>query len=141
MKTIYAFIVCVFVFTPPVDAQVCTPPEPLDQQAAVGTWQGHYTENGAVKNLRIEIKEVSGQLVSYIDIPDRRLKNSKFETSICSSMELHMKNTGVDNITLQFVGKPKGDRMSGRFRIGDTCGSASNDTFSLIKTGNALSFK
>jgi hypothetical protein len=140
MKTIYALIICVFVFIVSVRAQVCTPPEPIDQQAAVGIWQGHYTENGEMRNLKIEIRQLSGQLISYVDMPDRGLKSSKFETSICSSMELHIKKTGADNVTLQFVGKPKGDKMSGRFRIGETCG-ASTDMFSLVKKGSALSFR
>jgi hypothetical protein len=141
MKTIYASIACVFVSIMSASAQVCTPPVPIDQQAAIGIWQGHYTENGSIRNLKIELKELSGQLVSYIDMPDRGLKNAKFETSICSSMELHMKKTSADNVTLQFIGKPAGDKMAGRFRIGDSCSSATAYTFSVTKSGNALTFK
>ena len=133
MKTIYALIVCVLVLGVSVRAQVCPPAQPIDEQAAVGIWTGHYTENGAIRNLKIEFKVLGGQLVSYIDMPDRGLRNSRFETSICSSMELHMKKLNVDNIALQFIGKPEGNRMSGRFMIGENCSTARADTFSLVK--------
>jgi hypothetical protein len=137
MKTIYVLIWCVFALITSTRAQVCAPPEPIDERAAVGIWQGHYTENGALKKLKIELREVGGQLVSYIDMPDRGIKNTRFETSICSSMELHMKKTSADNITLQFVGKPRDGKMSGRFNAGESCSSAV-DSFSLIKTGIAV---
>jgi hypothetical protein len=120
-------------------AQVCTLPQPIDTKAAIGVWQGYYAKMGEHKILTIEFKEVDGQLESYISMPDRGLKNVKFDVNICSSMEFHLKRTGIDDTLPTFVGKPSGDKISGYYKIGNACGPGATAEFKVTKTTEFLS--
>jgi len=131
-------LVLAFVATA-ASGQVCTPPKPIDMKAAIGRWQGNYTQNGEIKSLQIEIREVNQKLVSYVDMPGFGLRNTSFETKVCESQEFHMKKTDAGKLSLEFVGKTKSEnKMSGRLSIKKGDQDMVEEIFTLTKVGGEM---
>ena len=138
MKNLIALTILLFL-TGTAIAQNASELLPADQKEILGKWQGYYEQSGINKDLTIEFKEVNGLVLCFIDIPDRGIKNAKFEIGVCSAMDFHLERKSTDKTALSdntyfmFVGKPKGNKMSGHYKVGESCKPGNLPSFSVTK--------
>lgn len=138
MKNVIVTTVLLAVMVVSAAAQSCSVPPPVDKKATLGKWQGNYTQNGEIKTLQVEFQEADNQVVPYVDMPGHRMKNARFELKVCGQKELHLKKVNVDNTTFEFVGKPQGDKITGRLTIRQGDQQLGDELFTLTRTGQAL---
>lgn len=139
MKHVLVLTMLLAVMITSAVAQSCSVPPTIDQKATLGTWHGNYTLNGEIKTLQVEFKEADQQLVPYVDMQGHRMKNTRFELKICGSKELHLKKVNADNTTFEFVGTPRGDKITGRLTIKQGDSRLSEEIFTLTRTAPAFS--
>ncbi len=138
MKSLTIFLLTSFIAAS-ASAQFCTPPTPLTQKNVVGMWRGNYTLNGEIQPLQIQFREIDRQITAYLDLPDQGLQNARFDTKVCASQEIHMSKSNVGQVSLEFVGSPKGNVMSGRLSIKKGSADMGSEVFTLRKTETSVS--
>jgi hypothetical protein len=134
MKNAFVLTMLLAVMVTSAVAQSCSAPPVIDQKAALGTWHGNYTLNGEIKTLQVEFREANQQLVPYVDMSGHRIKNTRFDLKVCGSKELHLKKVNADNTTFEFVGTPRGDKMTGRLTIKQGDSRLSEEIFTLTRS-------
>ena len=138
MKNVIVTTMLLAVMVVSASAQSCSVPPPVDKKATLGKWQGNYTQNGEIKTLKVEFQEADEQIVPYVDMPGHRMKNTRFELKVCGQKELHLKKVNVDNTTFEFVGKPQGDKITGRLTIRQGDQQLGDEIFTLTRASKAL---
>lgn len=138
MKNVMVSTMLLVVTVVSAAAQSCSVPPPVDKKATIGKWQGNYTQNGEIKTLQVEFQEADEQVVPYVDMKGHGMKNARFEMKVCGQKELHLKKVNVDNTTFEFVGKPQGDKITGRLTIRQGDKQLGDEIFTLTRASQAL---
>lgn len=116
-------------------AQTCPPPSDLDKADIPGQWEGTYTYDGNTYDLAMQVRLVGDKLKTRATLEGLGLENRSFTTWLCTSNEVHMRLDLEKGVAVKLVGRPDGNRWTGRFVYNDrpgTCGDNSN-AFSMTK--------
>lgn len=124
MKKIISAIVYLLCAIPSI-AQVQHKPE---WKELVGTWRGYYLENGEQKSLTMVFLNNEG--TCSIELPGSAVKTSACQVMVCEAGDFHITRSSLEQ-TFTFVGKPEGNTMKGKYKVGDSCAPGKQMEFSL----------